>query len=367
MNHYIRKIYFSLFLSFLVVLTTVTTTFAFLQTNRNVLIDQFSLNIGGNGSGSNNKNGELVLSIDGINFSNELSEYDLKKAILNSRGYTTSSLDKNTIDNIYNREVKLLDITPTNYLNLTEGFTTLNHYDSSVVSSGLISFDLYVSTTNKNYIDGNYLTLYFSDDLMTERSESVSADLLVDMDDIHPTLGRIPNKIMVNAANAARLGVVTYETMEVGKPVDSKQVSSQIYRFDDNKCSSVDTYNFGGITPKFIDSEAGTYQVDPEDANYSDGYTYNTMQKYYNTIMNDKITDSMLNDSNLIYRDSYDKYIYNSNILDTSYKLTYGKMVKLKIYIWIEGWDSDCFNVILKSNVAIDLKFTTYSSDEENL
>lgn len=365
MNHYIKKIYFSLFLSFLCVLTTVTCTFAFLRTNRNVLVDQFSLNIGG--KGTNSKKGDLVLSVDGTHFSDSLTEYDLKKAILSSRGYNAFNMNSSQINEIYNREVRLIDVTPSNYLNLTEGFTTLNHYDNSIVSSGLISFDLYVSTTNQNYTNGNYLTLYFSEELMTEGCETVSSDLLIDLEDTHPTLGKIPQTIKVNAANALRLGVVTYETMEKGKITQTNQLSSQIYRFDDNKCSSVDTYNFGGITPKFIDTSEGTYQVEPGDANYSQGYTYNTMQKYYNVIMNEKISDERLNDESLVYRDSYDQYIYNSNIIDSSYKLTYDKMVKLKVYLWIEGWDSDCFNVILKSKISLDLLFTTYSSDEENL
>ncbi len=365
MNHYIKKIYFSLFLSFMCVLTTVTCTFAFLRTNKNVLVDQFSLNIGG--KGTNSKKGDLVLSVDGVNFSDTLSEYDLKKAILKSRGYNSFNMDNNSINTIYNREVRLLDVTPTNYLDLTKGFNTLNHYDSDVTSSGVISFDLYVSTTNQNYTDGNYLTLYFSEELMTEGCESVYSDLLISLEDTHPTLGKIPQTIKVNAANALRLGVVTYDTMDKGVVRDTNQLTSQIYRFDDNVCSSTDTYNFGGITPKFIDTEAGTVQVSPDDANYSEGYTFNTMQKYYNVIMNEKITDDRFNDSSLIYRDTYDKYIYNSNIIDTSYKLTYNKMVKLKIYLWIEGWDSDCFNVILKSKISLDLLFTTYSSDEENL
>ncbi len=367
MNYYIRKIYFSLFLSLLIVLTCFTTTFAFISSNRNVTVDKFSLNIGG--SGDDAKKSGLVLSIDGVNFSDTLSELDIKKAILKSRGYNINNMTTTSINNIYNKEVSLLDVTPNNYLDLAEGFTTIDKKYLEKVSKGYISLDIYVSTENENYTNGNYLPVYFSDDSMTENTKNITTDILVDVAESHPTLNKIPRVITMNATNACRVGVITYETMDKGVVSDTKELSSQIYRFDDNKCSvSNNVYNFGGLTPKFrLDEDNNYYQVDTLDESYNDesNLVFNSMQKYYNTIMEEKISDSSFNLDNVKNRDTYDKYIYKENIIDTSFKLTYDKMIKLKVYIWIEGWDSDCFNAIVGSNINLSLLFTTYSIDVE--
>lgn len=367
MNYFIRKIYFSLFLSLLVVMTTVTVTFAFLTTNRNVYVDKFNMSIGGNGSDNARKSG-LVLSIDGTNFKTDLDGIDIKKAILMKKGYSQAiSMNNDEVNNLYSKYSGLLNLTPANYLNLSDGFHTLT--GDTLTQEGYISFDLYVSTTNTNYSNQQYLSLYFSDDIMSN-CEAIDSDLLIDVEDIHPTLNKIPDTIKVSAENAARLGIVTYQAQDKGNASAlSNQISSQIFRFDDNKCNASlnGIYNFGGITPRFY-TNANTnvsYQLDPNNPddqelyNSSDSYVFNYMQKYYNTIMPLKIRDEVFESDELKYRDTYDKYIYNSCIFDSSMKLTYDKMVKLTVYLWIEGWDSDCFNTILSSKLDFDLKFTT--------
>ncbi len=366
MNYFVRKIYFSLFLSLIVVMTTVTVTFAFITTNRNVYVDKFNMSIGGTGKDNSKKSG-LVLSIDGVNFDTDLNSLDIKKAILLKKGYSQAiSMNEEQINSLYSNYSGLLNLTPTNYLNLNEGFHGL--VDTKITNYGYISFDLYVSTTNANYSNQQYLSLYFADENMSN-CESIDSDMLIDVDAIHPTLNKIPDTIKVNPQNAARLGIVTYQTQEKGNAsISTQQVSSKIYRFDDNECSvtSDGLYNFGGITPKFYTNENNvTYQLDPnkdndkELYNSSDSYVFNYMQKYYNTIMNLKIKDEAFESEELKYRDTYDQYIYNSCIFDTSMKLTHDKMVKLTVYLWIEGWDSDCFNTILTSTLDFDLKFTT--------
>lgn len=368
MNYFIRKIYFSLFLSLLVVLTTVTCTYAFLSTNRNTYVENFDVSIGGAG-GTKSEKSQIVLSVDGFNFYKDIPSIEVKRAILSKKGYSAWSMSDDTINSLYISKQGLIDVTPNNYLNLSDGFTTINHYDSNTVNQGYISFDLYVSTNNTNYTNLQYLSLYFAEDLMS-KCEDLNTDTLIDMEDLHPTLDKIPSKIKVNAANASRVGIVVHEAQDkYDYEANTKQVSSQIYRFDDNKTniSSTNVYNFGGITPKFYTSSETnkTYQLDPskdEDKelyNSASSYTFNTMQHYYNQVMQTKISDNVFDSDNLKYRDEYDQYIYNSKIFGTDLKLTYDKMVKLTIYLWVEGWDSDCFNVILRSKLAFDLKFTT--------
>ena len=68
-------------------------------------------------------------------------------------------------------------------------------------------------------------------------------------------------------------------------------------------------------------------------------------------------------DYNGILRDTYeknreDKLIYGQEVFPSSLGCTASKMVKLKLMLWMEGWDADCFNLMIDSSSSYTIKFT---------
>ena len=261
MKYFLKKIYFSMFLSIFVLLTVVTTTLAWYSTNQNVIIDDFHIGISGKNGDSSSLRG-IELSLDGINFSDELAEIDVKRAILLQKGFASPwSMSDNDVLKEF-KQIKFTATTPKNYLNLSEGFEVVNRNLETLDAEYYLSFDLYVSTNDYgDQVSDEKMDLYFQNDDMAE-CEDVNAHLAQQLP-THPTLGDIPQDIKVNAKNACRIGYVLYETMERGIPVSSNQIDSKIYSLSQNQPSVVDgVYNFGGINNE-----------------------YNAMIKYYNMIM----------------------------------------------------------------------------------
>lgn len=332
MKYFIRKAYFSMFMSLLVVLTTVTTTFAWFSTQQNVIVDTIDISIAG--SGDRTDDAGIVLSIDGINFKKELDGEDMKRAVLLDRGFKSAlTMSTSEINNLY-KDVGFSDATPIDFKDLSKGLTCLNRYDNE--PARYISFDLYVSVLNDKYVDQNGLNLFFYNEDRMAFADNISKALLLDPETLavdpafinHP----LERYININPINAVRLGVVVYEPMTKGVISDTNMYSSNIYSFTEqspNYDEKNNCYNFGGINEEV-----------------------NMMLEYYNQIMNEKISVP----EELKNRE--DKLIYGQEVFPSSLGCTANKMVKLKLMLWMEGWDADCFNLMIDSSSSYTIKFT---------
>jgi len=332
MKYFIRKAYFSMFMSLLVVLTTVTTTFAWFSTQQNVIVDTIDISIAG--SGDRTDDAGIVLSIDGINFKKELDGEDMKRAVLLDRGFKSAlTMSTSEINNLY-KDVGFSDATPIDFKDLSKGLTGLNRYDNE--PARYISFDLYVSVLNDKYVDQNGLDLFFYNEDRMAFADNISKALLLDPETLavdpafinHP----LERYININPINAVRLGVVVYEPMTKGVISDTNMYSSNIYSFTEqspNYDEKNNCYNFGGINEEV-----------------------NMMLEYYNQIMNEKISIP----EELKNRE--DKLIYGQEVFPSSLGCTASKMVKLKLMLWMEGWDADCFNLMIGSSSSYTIKFT---------
>jgi hypothetical protein len=102
-----------MFMSLLVVLTTVTTTFAWFSTQQNVIVDTIDISIAG--SGDRTDDAGIVLSIDGINFKKELDGEDMNRAVLLDRGFKSAlTMSTSEINNLY-KDVGFSDATPIDF------------------------------------------------------------------------------------------------------------------------------------------------------------------------------------------------------------------------------------------------------------
>jgi len=316
-------------MSLLVVITTITTTFAWFSTQQTVIVDDVNISI--SGSGERVDDAGIVLSIDGENFKKDLDEMDVKRAVLIQNGYDALKMSDQEVNNVY-KNVSFGDVTPVDYNDLTKGFTGLHKYKEEKSMASYIALDLYVSVSNDKYTDNIGLPLYFQTDKMAY-ADNVTKDMLIKMPKNPCFDEELPQRITVNPINASRLGTIVYEPVDRGDVTSQSDVySSNIYTFS-SETPSVENgvYNFGGINTE-----------------------YNTMIEYYNSIMtNDKI--QIPED----IKNREDKLIYGQEVFPSSLGCTTKKMVKIKILLWLEGWDADCFNVILNTTTTFNIKFTS--------
>lgn len=335
MKYFIRKIYFSMFVSILLVITVVTTTFAWYSTQQNVNVSNFSIGIGGARNEQAEESG-LELSVTGLDgsFKDVLSGEEIQRAILYERGYNSAfTMHKTDVEHLFSN-IKFSDVSPNNYKDLTKGFYAVDRHTNEKIEESLISFDLYVSINNQKYEDYEGATpLYFATEKMVE-APNVNFDLLIGPFS-HPTLGLIPNRVTLNPSNAARMGVVTYEPVKKYVPQDSNLYSSKIYTFTSNTPSFRDNvFNFGGINDD-----------------------YNMMIEYYNKMMSKSMDKLIIPDS--VKERGEDPLIYSQEVFPASLGCTTKTMVKLKVFFWLEGWDSDCFNAINHSAIDFSIKLVT--------
>ncbi|MCR5787019.1 MAG: hypothetical protein K6G28_04895 [Acholeplasmatales bacterium] len=335
MKYFVRKIYFSMFVSILLVITVVTTTFAWYSTQQNAVVSDFTIGIGGAKNEQSEESG-LELSVTGLegSFKDTLEGTDVMRAILLQRGYENAfSLSEKDVKNIYSN-LKFTTVSPNDYKDLTNGFHTVNKYAEKEEKEEFFSLDLYVSINNEKYEDIIGSTpLYFATEQMAT-SPDRTVDLLVGPFN-HPNLGLLPNQITVNATNAARMGVVTYKPVEKYKPQDSDLYSSKIYSFSSNTPTIRNgVYNFGGMNND-----------------------YNMMLEYYNRIMKDNYNSLIIPDD--VKERGEDQLIYSQEVFPSSLGCTTKTMVKLKVYFWLEGWDSDCFNAINHSTIDFSIQLVT--------
>lgn len=333
MKYFLRKIYLSMIMSLLIIITVATSTYAWYSSNQNALISDFTIGI----SNSDDANmAGLELSIDGINFKESLDEIDVARAVLKQKGYDVNNLTDASIKNLFSK-LTLSNATPKNATSLTNGFKMINADQSFSDTEEFLSLDLYVSIYNDKYVGLNEgVEVYFQKGQIAS-GEDKTTDLLVSMPD-HPLLGPIPTRIKMNPINAARIGVVTYGVMPKGKPTNTAEQTNNIYSFssDTPSISSEGVYNFGGINQE-----------------------YNAMLEYYNLIMASNYGKLNLPAE---AKNRKDELVYGQQIISSEMGCRVDTMVKVRFYIWMEGWDSDCFNTILNAKSSYSIKLTTINA-----
>lgn len=312
-----RKIIISSFSVVFLASTLVTSTYAYVVIGRNADVREFNFNI-------ENTTG-LLLSLDGKNFSSGLTSKMLTSVIapdgnydeLKFTGVTPKSenglvlTDTNNLlfvkDNVNNNEHSYIDATKNiDYISFDLYFKIINSNNND-------SFNLYI--TNNSYIKGTLENVLLSNKLSTLENDYKSGD-----------------EISVNSQNAMRLAISLIEN------------------------DSINNTNYYEITDEFdLGSSAVENGTDKHDKNKNAMYTYyNNCFPLYpftsaaedNESFNTK-NQFMNDDNDYISQFSYDDSINDYNIVHS------------KIYLWLEGWDSDYFMGLptICNNLDIKLQF----------
>ncbi len=318
MEYFIKKMWMSVILSILVLATTVTSTYAWYAMHRTNNVEEFSFNINGGAS--------LKISTDGIHFYDSLSDLDVKKAVLNKRGISASGLDEKSIDKLFN--INLKPITPKDYNVLSSGFegiegTFVNDYE-------YISFDFYLATNTLATADGS-LSVNFTNSITLDSSDSYISTSILDFNNSQFPFEKesMSSNIRINAKNAMRLGLESYDVTDIGAKSSKTTPISTIYDFGGSAPNVNDgLYNFGGINA-----------------------SYNMALDVYNRMMDKPLT--------LPENDRNDVFLDSNTIISETEGFTSGKMKKFTAYLWLEGWDADCVTELSGSTFSFGLEMET--------
>lgn len=368
---YIKKVYISLMSIVLLMLTAVTTTFAWVGFLDTSFFDDFEINLDANELGEYGL--EVSLTGEENTFSSSIDEIDLKRQVLKNAGYsnvdnmsndqvekTKFTIDQCTVQRSGAAMGQFIDI----HGNYTKNYFKFSIYLRSYRSADIVDDDstyymdaflndnifVGVSETNKLMNDFTYPTnngiIEFP---KTYKYDSINNGLY---EMSYPSytsnnLVKNPNvsgNITVNPISASRLAV------EIQKPVEMYDTSTYhgiantiIYQGGTQYPtynSSTGEYSFGGILPD--DYNIAVYDYNNK---IMDGYTAKSvpqwaLQRGDIEFVNDGITNRII--------DSNDS------------KVGINQMVKITFYFWYEGWDADCFSIINQKPVALNLSFSNY-------
>lgn len=361
----LRRALFSITILMVSLLTMVATTFAWVGIVTDSTFEEFEINLK-----TNNDTGDygVQLSLSGRpdTFYDSIDSISLKRQILKNYGYNSNTIDKASEEyiNLTFANVKLGQCTPQKnvyypnlfeskevqyFENVVDGYSTTKFFWFDVYAS------MYVAKTTAS--SNTPLALYLREGLLSS-DDIGSADLLNPYK--YPTepysLGtkeftpsflnkKFDGKVKVNPASAARVCVQTFEPIDLYNVALTEPIRHKIYQYDDVMPSYdpiTNVYSFGGILPSKYNMAYQQYNLSHTGAELQD------------------VPSWQVNRGDLTYADEgYTGCIcYDGNNGVANDGLYIGKMVKFRIYFWFEGWDSDCFSVIDRRTVNVNLSFS---------
>lgn len=372
-----KKLYISLFTLLLLVVVAGTATFAWFKLNTNAWFDDMELNV-------NSQDG-IKISVDGVNFKNQLNEKDLKVAILaKAYGYDVATVDGElcykSLNNSGNYEYystysyeedfsKLITLEP---VTSTDGCNFKNLYNQEkLLSTGeFINLDIYFKGD-----DESTRNIYFSN------SEKKYDDTIIPKTEI-----LVKNQDYISfplnlSGSFTTFNPDTGESYFYDKALDNRPdfefrtLASDAVRF------SVKTYSGNNIDKSYriyeINEGIGSYATDYSEEYYVGltGAKYdcskNAAFTYFNNVRGYETGDIL---DELPFE--YMPYTYKgfdtlegALVAQLNESNHYGATgdVKLNMYLWIEGWDADCIDSIWDQYIQVKMSFTGFEVQEETI
>lgn len=349
MQKFIRKIYLSVMVSILCIITLVTATFAWIGFLDFSIFEKFEINL--NSSELEEYGIEISLTGKDGTFGSSVDELELKKQILVNMGHSVLQLDsKEKVDKEFSK-VSLAQCTviPNEDKSFPE-FVDVNN----IITKKYFKFDIYISVsrTFESEDDSEYLMdAYLKGQLFEGTTETRNlvneyvypSQFINNVSNGIQASTKIKNNVTVDSSSACRLAIQKYNVVDKYQP--------DIYDTD-SVINDLIIYQGGTDMPTY-DSKTGIYSfggVMADDYNLA-LYDYNTKH----TDKTKKVPKKLFSRGDIEYQPNFQ--IVNSS--KTEEKIGVNQMMKLSIYFWFEGWDADCFDVIDSKPVSINLNFST--------
>lgn len=362
----LRKILISIFTITVVIITTFATTYAWVGILSASSIEQFKLNLKGNELSNYNllisptEDGEFTETVD------EKGMLIIKKQILSNMGINVEMLTDQGIESEFNNiELAPVSIDKADLFNDEFYLIEKNSINVRKKTKKRFKFDLYLTVD------------YVGDDAITDATNIIVNLFLEEIEKTlvgtrklgtvangikYPSNNAIPtnfneikstDSFYVDSSSSTRVALSLYSPIPLE---DSYQEHKEIIRpykeviYQGGSNNPIydktnNTYSFGGILPEEYNL---AYQE------FKSIYRLDS-SKFY-------IPESALNRGDL-------ELNRNNNLLadtDLGFGIINGKRTKMKITVdfWFEGWDADCFEIINRSPVTLNLVFST-AKDEK--
>lgn len=360
MKQIIRKMYFSILTSILVLVVSVTTTYAWAGILSYSSTEQFIIHL----DKIDHADFSIMISLDGKNFSEGISMADLRRNILENMDIDCSRYSDSVVNDLFSKIVMnpvsmqktglqtgpfvcLEDITDNTQ------FDYKNVVESSRAKKSYFNFDLYLSfdytgahdqATEELLNDSHSVLLSNANRLVVGPTKSIQLSKPYQFQDYF-NQEKI-SKTTVNVASAARVALTKYEVVDRGHPEDAKNVSDLIIYQGGTATPTkeADVYSFGGI----MDSKNNLAFTEYNNINVKK-ISEDTLNDFYQNRCKDELEDAI----SFSELDEGHWFIEKEDGLNTK------TMMKINVKMWIEGFDGDCFNVIGHSPFTLNLVFST--------
>lgn len=364
-----RKISLIVVTAFALLTILSTSTFAWLQLNKDVWVEGMGINVT---AGDN-----INVSIDGINFTQDISSQQIKRAIVakyqglsfDDAGYlldeSRNRLGDAAVDEYYS-EIKLKPVTSTDGLSMYDKYGNLvkvKELNNRKEEGWFFEFDLYLKTTTTEGM-GQHVPVYIYDSnektlengakvlptKITSEPEDISLHNNVSIFDkttgalqtLDPT---VVNKLTVRAADAIR-----FSTSATNQVAEESSVLTKIFEPNEGLGSYATDY-----TSENYLTGASTAFMAKYDVGKNASYTY-SVNRGFSEVKALKYEDMPKAITNLSDRE-------NRRICSLSKGDGYTSKVTFRF--WLEGNDADCIDG-LKNIITAQLTFTTQEPTAED-
>lgn len=354
MQNFIRKVYLSIMVSILCMITLVTTTFAWIGFLDTSSFEKFDINL--NSSELEEYGIEISLTGENGTFGSSVDSAELKKTILINMGYDASKLststnsDRQNVEKVFsNAYLAQCSSNPKNNV-----FPEFKDFFNNVTKK-YYKFDIYISAY-RAFNDGSssdfYLDAFLTGDLFqgTKDTRNLINEFTYPSSLVNNSINGIQpntslkNNITVDSSSACRVAIQKYSV--------AAKYDTAWYDVN-NTPTDLIIYQGGSAMPTY-DSKTGVYSFG------------GILEDEYNLALCDynrkHPSDKKTVPSELLDRNDLEYNLNGGNqIIDSSKneeKMGVDQMMKLTIYFWIEGWDSDCFDIINKNPITLNLNFS---------
>ena len=388
MKKYVKKVYLSIMLIVFSLITMVATTYAWVGLLTSTTFDEFTINLQQNDSPDAAEYG-IELSLDGINFSDSISQTELRRHLLYNIDSTykfKDFLSKDSKGNYIINENKVNDEFRKNKL---EPCTT--YVEGAGITRQLAQFkNMRGNVTKKYYFFDLYLSIYKigGDDNQSNKTMNLYLrdSILSSSIPTNPSgcyTCTLFNKISFPTVNQSFRGNSILDNSLPGSIGLGSEFSgdcnvdiSTSCRLAIEKLVAVDKYHpeqYYGMNSHrglYIYQKGSLYPVYDSLTGITDfggvlPSEYNFARMYYNSLHPDDqlevVPESVLNRGDVIFKDDG---VTNKIVDKDTDNVTTSNMIRFRIYFWYEGWDANCFDVIDNKSVALNLSFSTKNPND---
>lgn len=369
MKQMIRKTYLSIFTSILVLIVSITTTYAWAGILSYSSTEQFTINL----EKIEHSDYSLMISLDGIHFSEGISMVQLRRTILSNMDVDCSNLSDTVVNDVFSKLVMNPvsmqqngnEIGPFVCLEDITGVSKFNYAsvvnESEKAKKSYFNFDLYLSfdyTGSKELVseevinDSQSVMLSNISNLLVGPTKGIQLSKPYQFQDYFNQEEIKVTK--VDITSAARVALTKYEVVERGHPESVSTVSDLIL------------YQGGTATPTYEDGVYSFGGIMDKNNNLAFTEYNNINSKKIDSAILDEFYQNRCNESGLENAIALDDLEDGHWIIQKEDGLCAQTMMKINVKMWIEGFDGDCFNVIGRSPITLNLIFsTTKKTDEE--